>query len=582
MLCSKQVRMPFFLSIFILFILVFASIQANSRPACSSSAPIAKLAKTAVCGVQQKRYGQSAYAYLGIPFAQPPVGKLRWKPPVKDVQWNTKLYRATEVQNKCVQPSGKSFAGSEDCLYLNIWRPKNTGKQALPVMVFIPGGGFLLGQGGLPVYNGTYMASTGHVIVVTLSYRLGSLGFLRYLGHGSKMNGNFALEDQLAALQWVHKNIQHFNGDASKVTIFGESAGAMSVGLHLFSIPASHSLFRAAIMESNVMGVPYASAKKASQRGKSYIKELCKLSGDKKHKCPMTAAWLRSLPIKTIMDAENNMMPTGGMAGLLLNGMVDGAIWAPTIGVYPVTGQAYDGFHKGSTPKPYVFGFNRNEGDFFVPNPGHFTNKFFVSTLVKDFGKKTAKAIMDFKANGVRPYNPKSYHYNAGSGMTPAAQAMGNVLTDYAFATANIRSAEKALPFMKAASMPMHGYYFTQHSNFNYPGMKRCGPDSGNICHTEELPYVFHNFVKKEEILLPEKGILTQDIKLAVKMSRSWSGFAKDPMHWKKGWGYSPLTNVLKGDYVHWDTPVKTINNLPAIVHYDFWSSILNRENHIK
>ena len=196
--------------------------------------------------------------YRGIPYAAPPTGDLRWRPPAPVQPWNgTK--DAKVFSDICPQPgtsdalSGKVPANmSEDCLYLNIWTPAQGANDKLPVMFFIHGGAFGEGTGSESLYNGTALAKKG-VIVVTTNYRLGALGFLAHpqLANESPHNssGNYGLLDQIAAMQWVQRNIGAFGGDPSRVTVFGESAGASSILMHLVS-PESTGLFRQAIVES--------------------------------------------------------------------------------------------------------------------------------------------------------------------------------------------------------------------------------------------------------------------------------------------------------------------------------------------
>lgn len=547
---------------------------------CASGVPVVNTAQGKVCGIKQTAEKSEAFAYLGIPYAEPPVGKLRWKNPVPAKTWGDDVYQATSIKPECVQPAGKSYAGSENCLYLNVWRPQTTSKKPRAVMVFIPGGGFLLGQGGLPAYNGTHMADTGDVVVVTMNYRLGSLGFLRYTNNGAAIEGNFGILDQLTAMRWVKNNIRQFGGDPDKITLFGESAGAVSVGLHLFAVPDSQSLFRAAIMESNTMSVPYLSANTASKEGQSFVNNLCKMSGNTSN-CPKDGDWLRKASVKDIMNTEFKMMPPGGMAGLLLQGMTKGALWAPTAGVAPVIGQAFNGYNKGMKAKPYVFGFNHNEGVFFTPFANKFTDKNYLSILKSDFGKKDMRKILNYKVNGRYPYRPENYKFNKAADMTPAAQAMAAVLTHYCFAAGNLYAAEHAWPTMQAAKLPMHGYFFTHISSFNYSGLRRCDPKGKNVCHTDELPYVFHNFVTKidgSQLQVPKTGITKAEIKLTDSMQTSWTGFAKHPLDSKKGWGHKPITKVTDGPYIDWRDPPAMINDLGKVIHYDFWRGIANHQ----
>jgi para-nitrobenzyl esterase len=191
--------------------------------------------------------------FAGIPYAAPPVGPLRWQPPAPPLSWPG-VRDASHPGARCIQDSshdpdfGRST--SEDCLTLNVWTPPagSAAEDRLPVMVWIHGGAFVNGSGD--IYNARTLTTRGGIIVVTLNYRLGALGFLAHpaLGPGNDV-GNYGLADQQAALRWVRDNIASFGGDPGKVTIAGESAGGMSVCDHLVA-PGSAGLFRAAIIQS--------------------------------------------------------------------------------------------------------------------------------------------------------------------------------------------------------------------------------------------------------------------------------------------------------------------------------------------
>ena len=188
--------------------------------------------------------------FAGIPYAAPPVGPLRWQPPQPVAPWPG-VHDATKVGPRCIQDEGSDLEmgrqTDEDCLTLNVWTPPPT-EQPRPVMVWIHGGAFINGNGGM--YDSRWLVDRGDIIVVTLNYRLGALGFLAHpaLGPDGAV-GNYGLQDQQAALRWVHDNIAAFGGDPDRVTIAGESAGAMSVCDHLVA-PESEGLFRAAIIQS--------------------------------------------------------------------------------------------------------------------------------------------------------------------------------------------------------------------------------------------------------------------------------------------------------------------------------------------
>jgi para-nitrobenzyl esterase len=194
-------------------------------------------------------------AFLGVPYAAPPVGAWRWKAPGPAPKW-IGVRKADRFGNHCMQTTPfpdmvYQSQESEDCLYLNVWTPVAvTDYQArLPVMVWIHGGGYYAGSGDEPRHDGSVLASKG-VIVVTINYRLAVMGFLAHpeltAESAHKVSGNYGLLDQIAALRWVHDNIAAFGGDAAKVTIFGESAGSLSVSA-MVATPLTTGLFVRAI-----------------------------------------------------------------------------------------------------------------------------------------------------------------------------------------------------------------------------------------------------------------------------------------------------------------------------------------------
>jgi para-nitrobenzyl esterase len=201
----------------------------------------------------------SITAFKGIPYAEPPVGSLRWTQPRAPHPW-TGVRKANHFSDGCSQvfPKG-NFPKSEDCLYLNVWTPTKAGAAALPVMVWIHGGGLQVGCSCEPLYDGEELAKKG-IVVVTLNYRLNIFGFYAHpeLVKESPHHaaGNYGLLDQLAALQWVQRNIRAFGGDPQKVTIFGQSGGAFSVIAQVAS-PLSSGVFRAAISESGGVGAGF-------------------------------------------------------------------------------------------------------------------------------------------------------------------------------------------------------------------------------------------------------------------------------------------------------------------------------------
>ncbi|HEY5056932.1 MAG TPA: carboxylesterase family protein, partial [Acidobacteriaceae bacterium] len=200
---------------------------------------------------------QGEAVFKGIPFAQPPVGQLRWRAPLPAKPWSG-VRDAGAFGPACVQGGTEGVNSSEDCLYLNVWTPAWPMKSPAAVMVWIYGGGNFAGAASDPTFDGTNLARHG-IVLVTVNYRLGVFGFLAHPGLTQEsphhVSGNYGLLDQVQALHWVHDNIAQFGGDPGKVTIFGESAGSLDINV-LMASPLSEGLFQRVIGESGPVVAP--------------------------------------------------------------------------------------------------------------------------------------------------------------------------------------------------------------------------------------------------------------------------------------------------------------------------------------
>src|SRR4029077_1995782 len=290
--------------------------------------------------------------FLGIPYAAPPVGNRRWRPPVHHAPWFEPL-DATQFANHCPQPPTPFGIASttEDCLFLNVFTPDSGDhRQLRPVMVWIHGGALVTGESN--DYDPTAMVQDG-VIVVTINYRLGALGFLAHPAFAAESTdpdrdrdadansaGNYGLMDQQLALRWVRDNIIFFGGDPSNVTIFGESAGGLSVFSQLVSPPAAN-LFHKAIVESGAYNLNTQSLATAESAGTAFATAAGCSS--------QTAACLRALPVSTILANENP-------AGYTPN--IDGEFLPLSLGTALATGQ----FHH----VPVMQGSNHDEWRLFT------------------------------------------------------------------------------------------------------------------------------------------------------------------------------------------------------------------------
>lgn len=297
--------------------------------------------------------------FLGIPYAAPPVGALRWKPPRAIAPWTTAL-DASKKGPQCAQldPIGGEFAtaSSEDCLTLNVWTPAKPKSEKLPVMVWVHGGAFVLGSGGDPAYDGHNLSEAEGVVVVSVNYRLGPFGFLslpslRAEDPAFPSAGNYGLEDQRAALQWVRANAAAFGGDPSNVTVFGESAGGASVCHHLVS-PLSKGLLQRAIIESGPCEL-VATKDAADAQGEDLVGALDCKSGD-------AAANLACLRGKTpseialALPLSQDFISPGG------------AKWSPVVDGHELTDQPSALALSGAFEKvPTIIGYNTDEATLF-------------------------------------------------------------------------------------------------------------------------------------------------------------------------------------------------------------------------
>ena len=271
--------------------------------------------KTAAGMVEGKEVG-TVKAFLGIPYAAPPVGNFRWKPPAPPAKW-TGVRKATEFGPRCMQArvfDDMVFRDepSEDCLYLNIWAPAKPASGSLPVLVFYHGGGNRHGNNSEIEFTAAKLAAKG-IIVVTAAYRLNLLGFLSLPGMKDEGGGNFAVLDTVEALKWVKKNIAAFGGDASNVTISGQSAGSRNVR-SLMSTPLAKGLFQRAIMHSS----PTVMAQPGKPNFVTFEDKIAKASPVfEKHFPGKTLDDLRKLPIEEFYkDAARTTELFGVSSGL--------------------------------------------------------------------------------------------------------------------------------------------------------------------------------------------------------------------------------------------------------------------------
>ncbi len=433
---------------FVLVVSVFFAVSCSPPPLTTT----VDVTEGTIEGVEQ----DGVFSYKGIPFAAPPVGDLRWKAPQPAKAW-TDVRAADTFAPGCMQDSSMSaMTGApanfgEDCLYLNVWTAAKTAGEKRAVMVWIHGGAFVGGMTGTPMFDGTKFAQKG-VVLVSIAYRLGVFGFMahpelsRESGNGS---GTYGIQDMIAGLQWVKNNIAQFGGDPSRVTIFGESAGGIAVGM-LSAAPLAKGLFQRAISESGGSFAPpriadeagqnVPSLKLAESNGESFLKKLGAAN--------IKAA--RALPAEQIQKAAG-----GGMSGVRFWPVADG---------YVIPGDPYALYEKGRfNDTPILAGTNSNEGGLFMRSP--ITAEDFEKQIRSGYGERADTILSAY------PHSTDA----------EAARASADVFREFAFAW-------PTWAWARLQSRMGSGQAFVYYYDHRTPA----SPDGAN--HAAEVSYVFGNF----------------------------------------------------------------------------------------
>ncbi len=405
--------------------------------------------------------------FKGLPFAAPPVGELRWRAPKPVAPWNG-VRKADAFGPMCMQAAGRGGAAakmSEDCLYLNVWTAAKSPSEKRPVLLWIHPGGYTSGSGSSPATDGEALAKKG-VVVVTINYRLGSLGFFSHpeLTKESDRNasGNYALMDQTAALEWVQKNIAGFGGDPKRVTVDGDSAGAASIG-NLVASPRTKGLFQRAIAESG--------------------------------------AWLglSVSHMNTLAEAEQNGAKAGSLADLRVK---------PADEILKIRGggPVIDGWFLPEDPGkvfaegrqndiPVLLGSNKDEGTFFAQPT---TAAKYVEGIHRRYG--------DLADQYLKIYPGATDEEANDSQLRAFRDELGWVMRNWA----SLQS--------KTGKSKAYLYYFTHEPPQGNAASPRGGRGSG-ATHGAEAAYVFEN-------LLPPRPWTDLDREVADTLSSYWVNFA--------------------------------------------------------
>ncbi len=449
------------------------------------------------CGPVVGLSRQGAISFRSIPFCEPPVGDLRFRPPQPMEPWREVLdcTRPGPVAPQNVWELEKllgsaDFPQDEDCLTLNIWTPAVEGSR--PVMVWVHGGGFTTGSGRTPWYDGTRLAASRDVVVVTLNYRLGALGFC-YLaelgGQRFRTSGINGILDQVRALEWVQENIAAFGGDPRNVTVFGESAGAMSVGT-LLGMPAAKGLFRRAILQSGACSHTILPTK-ANAVASELLGELSieTTSVDE----------ILSVPVPALLAAQKAVTDRRG-AYLSFQPVVDGDI-LPRSPLESVT----DGSAVGID---IIVGTNQEEMKLFgIDDPA-----------LREVDEPRMLAMMTSLGGHIFDQERARAMIDAYRSQFPD-MSLGDLwfqmLTDYTFRMPAVRLAEAQ----------------SRHARVHYYLFSWASPAFGGLIgssHSLEIPFVFDNLDKPAVDLFTGGAEAPGREALAAKMSGAWTSFARD------------------------------------------------------
>ncbi|XP_033987282.1 cAMP-regulated D2 protein isoform X2 [Trematomus bernacchii] len=444
-----------------------------------------------------------ARIFYGIPYADPPVGAYRWKPPRPVSPWPG-VYDASFPRAACMQACSGPISEecprkvSEDCLYLNVFVPLDVDflsplEVPLPVLVWIHGGDFIAGSASKPLYDGRFISNFTHTVVVSLEYRLGAFGFL-VSGKNplSAAAGNYGILDQQAALLWVQRNIAVFGGDSSKVTLFGESAGAQSVSLHLM-IQSSKTLFKQAVLQSLPFSIPLKTRHDALKLGKDFAKQTnCSVSD---------IVCLLSLSPQEVLAAQ---MKTSSKIVNPFRFLEVFETWGPYIDGELIKEQAVTAFLKGhwQKEKPVLLGTTSEEGVIFAY--GVFNKP--VSAL-----ESTVYITAIFKQHALRILHKYLPLYK----QTDRRDMLAQIVTDYVFLCPSRRSARSGTASGSNVWMYVFDHVSSDHRVWS--GLTFC---YDHACHGAELPFLFDSAsVANFTLSIPEKL-------LSNRMLCYWGAFA--------------------------------------------------------
>ena len=490
--------------LFLLFTLKVIFIQAKQEQASR----VVQTTHGRIQGLKEHYKGTELEIFLGIPYGKPPTGNMRFRRAERVENWRG-VRETTELPPTCPHFNDTSFDRmpgvemwnpntrlSEDCLYLNVWAPAKKSKKPRAVMVWIFGGGFYSGSATLGLYDGRNLAAEYDVIVVSMQYRFGPLGFL-YLGD-SDAPGNAGLVDQQLSLQWIQNNIAQFGGDAKRVTLFGESAGAASVSYHLLS-PISQPLFNNAIMQSGSAFTSWGfhTQEKALKRSRDLASRLgCNTNSNREIlKCLYEVE-----PLKLLEESFNYGLSTW-----------DAPI-GPTVDGYFIKESPAELVKRGAFKKTdIIIGMNKNEGSWFlVYDHMDILHPFSTKSITEEqFRTILETSVGDRVVKNRIVYDAVDYEYAVAN--RNGATYLN--LIDSLFGDLEIACPVIAFADHYADSNNKVYTFYLEHRTKNYPWGEWMG-----AIHGIDVDYVFGN---------PVYNFTEDEKKLVHRIMAFWTNFAK-------------------------------------------------------
>ncbi|XP_067207617.1 carboxylic ester hydrolase isoform X2 [Linepithema humile] len=547
----------------------------------ANGAPVVTISNGTLVGtIMYTRLGREINTYRSIPYAAPPVGELRFKPPQPASAWNGILQAVQDAQ-ECTQRNVflymEDIIGDEDCLYLNVYTPSFTESPEkstfarYPVMFYVHGGGFL-GGGSHSAFHGPRFLLDQDIILVTVNYRLGPLGFLST--EDLECPGNLGLKDQQQALRWVQENIAHFGGDPNRVTIFGNSAGGASVHYHMVS-PLSEGLFHRGISQSGTFYCPWTltppgTAKKNAKILGSHLN--CKTQDSKEFiEC------LRTKTAKEIIGTDHIFQQFG---------------YCPLIPFRPVIEPKHPGAFITEDPVisvregrladvPWMTGITSEEGSLKVPGiyggnlvkrlNDDFINIAPISLLFQEKYRLHDKKVTDEISSTIRKY------YFGHDDIDESDKARFNAINMYSDAWFSHCAHTAVRDFIVNQTSPLYYYYFAYRGSASLSSIFGDSNKNYGVAHADELQYLF-----PQDFLFKDLKLTEDDNKMVDILTTMWYNFAKSgnptpkitkliPLKWK------PVKTNDSPEYLHIKSKGIFVENNLLSDRMTFWDTLADR-----